>query len=99
MSHDAYTMSARLCDDDGIVRGGSMHRGRDYRCTGHAHFAGEHMYCTSPAHPDNQRPMPELPADLQRILEDPSIVIERDCLVWALLGRAASGENDERESS
>jgi hypothetical protein len=48
---DPYTMSARLCDDDGIVRGGAMHHGTDYPCTGHAHFAGEHIRCSSAGHP------------------------------------------------
>lgn len=27
-----------------------MHHGVDYLCTGHAHFAGEHILCTSVAH-------------------------------------------------
>jgi hypothetical protein len=40
---DPYTMDAKLCDDDGIVRRGAMHHGTDYPCTGHAHFAGEHI--------------------------------------------------------
>jgi hypothetical protein len=94
MSDDPYTMSAKLCDDDGIVRGGSRHDGRDYPCTGHAHFAGEHLYCTSPAHPRNATipSVDELPADLRRVLEDPGVTIARDGLVWALLGRAAVGE-------
>lgn len=48
-----YTMSAKLCDDDGIVRGGAMHHGTDYLCTGHAHYAGEHIQCSSPAHRDD----------------------------------------------
>ncbi|MCA1570074.1 MAG: hypothetical protein LC798_07080 [Chloroflexi bacterium] len=39
-----------LCDDDGVVRSGAMHHGTDYPCTGHAHFAGYHIRCTSPAH-------------------------------------------------
>lgn len=47
---DPYTVNARLCDDDGIVRQGTMHHGADYACTGHAHFAGDHYRCTSPAH-------------------------------------------------
>lgn len=41
-----------LCDDDGVVRGGGMHDGTDYPCTGHAHFGGHHILCTSPAHPE-----------------------------------------------
>lgn len=45
-----YTMGVKLCDDDGIVRSGRFHSGTDYPCTGHAHFAGEHIECTSPAH-------------------------------------------------
>ena len=48
---DPYTMAAALCDDDGIVRGGVMHRGTDYPCTGHAHYAGQHIRCLSPGHP------------------------------------------------
>jgi hypothetical protein len=47
---DPYTSEIALCDDDGIVRGGAMHHGTDYRCTGHAHFSGEHIRCTNPAH-------------------------------------------------
>lgn len=89
---DRYTMSAKLCDDDGIVRGGSMHHGQDYPCTGHAHTLGEHIYCTSPGHERN-RTAPTvddgLPEDLRRVLVDQSIVIERDGLVWAMIGRAA----------
>jgi hypothetical protein len=50
MTSDPYTADARLCDDDGIVRQGAMHHGTNYPCTGHAHFAGEHYRCTSPAH-------------------------------------------------
>lgn len=82
---DPYTMSVKLCDEDGIVRGGAMHDGRDYPCTGHAHTFGEHIFGTSPAH---DRPGMALPKDLARVLSDPSIMIERDGLVWALIGRA-----------
>lgn len=60
---DPYTMAAALCDDDGIVRGGAMHHGTDYPCTGHAHFAGEHIRCTSGGHPDG------LPSDLRAAIE------------------------------
>lgn len=81
---DPYTMSMQLCDDDGVVRGGAMHHGTDYPCTGHAHFAGEHIYCTGPAHTH-----PELPDNLTRLLRDQSIVLERDGAVWALIGREA----------
>lgn len=45
-----FTMELALCDDDGIVRSGRLHQGTDYTCTGGAHFAGEHIRCTSPAH-------------------------------------------------
>jgi hypothetical protein len=83
---DAYTMAAHLCDDDGIVRGGRMHHGTDYPCTGHAHYAGEHIYCTGPAH---EHPTANLPVDLMRVLRDQSIVLERDGAVWALIGREA----------
>lgn len=65
---DPYTMDARLCGDDGIVRGGAMHHGVDYLCTGHAHFAGEHIRCISAAHPDG------LPSDLLAALRDPGLV-------------------------
>lgn len=41
---DPYTMGLVLCDPDGIVRSGR------YPCTGHAHFAGEHIECLSNAH-------------------------------------------------
>lgn len=47
---DPYTAEARLCDDDGVVRQGAMHHGTDYACTAHAHLAGDHIRCTSPAH-------------------------------------------------
>ena len=45
-----FTYAMQLCDDDGIVRRGAMHKGVDYPCTTTAHFTGEHIYCTSPAH-------------------------------------------------
>lgn len=45
-----FTMGLALCDDDGIVRSGRFFKGTEYPCTGHAHFAGEHIECTSPAH-------------------------------------------------
>jgi hypothetical protein len=61
---DPFTMEAKLCDDDGIVRGGSMHHGTDYPCTGSAHYAGEHIRCIGPAHPGG------LPGDLLRLLRD-----------------------------
>lgn len=48
---DPYTHAARLCDDDGIVRRGPMHHGTDYTCTGHAHYGGDHIRCTSAGHP------------------------------------------------
>lgn len=80
MQDDPFTMSARLCHDDGIVRGGPMHHGTDYPCTGHAHYAGEHIRCLSPAHPGN------LPADLMAALEDPSIVLPQDDEVYRLVG-------------
>lgn len=42
---------ARLCDDDGMVRRGSMHRGQDYVCTGGAHPApGVYIRCTNSIH-------------------------------------------------
>lgn len=43
-------MEVALCDSDGIVRRGAMHRGTDYECTGSAHWSGFHIRCTSPAH-------------------------------------------------
>lgn len=60
---DPYTNAANLCDDDGIVRRGPMHRGTDYPCTGHAHFAGHHWRCLSAGHPEG------LPAALMDMLE------------------------------
>jgi hypothetical protein len=27
-----------------------MHHGVDYPCTGHAHYAGQHIECTNPVH-------------------------------------------------
>lgn len=53
---DPYTMDARLCEDDGMVRGGIMHAGTDYFCTGSAHFAGQHIRCTNPRHFVNPPP-------------------------------------------
>lgn len=47
---DDFTSAAKLCDDDGIVRHGPMHKGTDYTCTGSAHFGGEHIRCTNPIH-------------------------------------------------
>ncbi|GAA2701510.1 hypothetical protein ACFY2R_00190 [Micromonospora olivasterospora] len=43
-------MLLRLCEDDGVVRAGGMHHGTDYPCTGSAHFAGAHLFCTNPMH-------------------------------------------------
>lgn len=48
--NDSFTMAVRLCDEDGVVRRGAMHRGTDYPCTGHAHFSGEHIICATPVH-------------------------------------------------
>lgn len=64
---DPFTMELRLCDDDGIVRGGAMHHGTDYPCTGHAHYAGEHIRCISQAHPDG------LPTEVLGLIRDPDI--------------------------
>lgn len=50
-----FGMGLALCDDDGIVRSGRFHKGTDYACTGGAHFAGEHIRCTSPAHAEATR--------------------------------------------
>jgi hypothetical protein len=48
---EPYTSEARLCDDDGIVRRGTMWHGADYACTGSAHpRVGEHVRCTNPRH-------------------------------------------------
>lgn len=49
---DPYTDAMVLCDDDGIVRGGLLHHGKDYVCTGHAHVNGMHIRCLSPGHPE-----------------------------------------------
>lgn len=76
-----YTMSARLCDDDGIVRRGPMHHGTDYTCTGHAHFAGDHIRCESPAHPGNLR------GAVLNLLTDPFVELPGDAAVWRLLGK------------
>ena len=63
---DPYTMATSLCDDDGIVRRGAMHHGADYPCTGHAHFSGEHIRCTSPGHPEG------FPAGFEKALREAS---------------------------
>ncbi len=47
---DPFTDEFQLCDDDGMVRRGALHRGTDYPCTSHAHYAGMHIRCTGPAH-------------------------------------------------
>jgi hypothetical protein len=87
---DPYTMSFALCDDDGTVRSGAMRHGTDYPCTGHAHFAGEHIKCSSPAHYGN------LPRTLQDMLNDPFVELPRDDEVCALLGESAGHRSGER---
>jgi hypothetical protein len=67
---DPYTMATQLCDDDGIVRRGAMHDGASYPCTGHAHFAGHHIRCMSPGHPEG------LPAGLNELLRAPGWIPE-----------------------
>lgn len=42
--HDRFDEGIELCDAEGMVRGAG------YRCTGHAHWQGLHILCTSPAH-------------------------------------------------
>ena len=59
---DPYTTAMPLCDDDGIVRGGAMHHGTDYPCTGHAHHGGHHVRCMSAGHPEG------MPAELWALL-------------------------------
>lgn len=69
---DPYTMALALCDDDGIVRSGAMHHGTDYQCTGHAHYAGEHIRCISPGHPNG------MPRDVLNVLQhDPVAALRR----------------------
>lgn len=46
-----------LCDPDGIVRRGDMHHGQDYPCTGHAHWSGYHIRCTTLIHGDGPVPV------------------------------------------
>lgn len=53
---DPYTAAAVLCDPDGIVRKGPMHHGVDYPCTGHAHYAGQHIACTTAIHTADGQP-------------------------------------------
>lgn len=50
---DPFTMQIALCDPDGTVRRGMLHRGQDYPCTGSAHVMDEHVRCTSLAHAEN----------------------------------------------
>ena len=47
-----------LCDADGVVRRGDMPHGVDYQCTGHAHWFGYHIRCTTPIH--GQEPLPAI---------------------------------------
>jgi len=35
-----------------------MHHGKDYACTGSAHFAGAHIRCTNPRHVQAFNPTP-----------------------------------------
>lgn len=83
---DPYTMAVTLCDDDGIVRRGAMHHGTDYPCTGHAHFQGEHIRCTSPGHPEG------FPAGVEKLLREAS-----DEDVRAALSAAAQGQKNEAD--
>lgn len=54
---DPYTSAMDLCDPDGVVRRGVMHLGTDYPCTGHAHWAGEHIRCTTAIHRTPDEPV------------------------------------------
>lgn len=58
-----FTSEHQLCDDEGVVGGAFLElhnrlramRHREpvlepFQCTSHAHLAGEHIRCTSPAH-------------------------------------------------
>lgn len=56
---ETFDRSARLCDDDGMVRGEYLYHHNwlaqsavtePFACTSHAHLGGEHVQCTSPAH-------------------------------------------------
>ncbi len=60
MSEDPFTMEVQLCNDEGIVCRGPMHHGTDYICTGHAHYSGEHIRCSSPAHVKNNKTVVDL---------------------------------------
>lgn len=92
MNADPYTMAAKLCDDDGIVRSDDFGH---YPCTGHAHADGEHIRCTSPAHRharlvDALLERPEriedpLPEELERLLRDPEIYLPEDRLVLEVI--------------
>jgi hypothetical protein len=86
---DPYTMDAKLCDDDGVVRRGAMHHGTDYTCTGHAHFAGEHIRCISAGHPDG------LPSAMLDALRDPGLLL--DCPVCQAPAGTACGHGPNRE--
>lgn len=88
-----FDLGLALCDD-GVVRGGVMHHGTDYPCTGGAHYAGKHIRCTSPAHPavaaDALPERPErieepLPEDLERVLRDPEFAIPQDVEVHRVI--------------
>jgi hypothetical protein len=82
-------MDAKLCDDDGVVRRGAMHHGTDYTCTGHAHFAGEHIRCISAGHPDG------LPSAMLDALRDPGLLL--DCPVCQAPAGTACGHGPNRE--
>jgi hypothetical protein len=61
VTDDPYTMDLELCDAAGVTHlerlnhlralgGHDRYDGAPFPCTGHAHLAGQHIRCTSPAH-------------------------------------------------
>lgn len=47
---DPYTKAGPLCNNGTVTKNNPMWHGTDYACTGSAHYAGEHIYCTDRSH-------------------------------------------------
>lgn len=57
---DLFTLAGPLCKNGIVTKDNPMWHGTDYSCTGSAHYAGEHIYCTDVSHhqdPYNWYPM------------------------------------------
>jgi hypothetical protein len=80
--HDPFTTEGRLCDDDGMVRRGSMHKGQDFVCTGSAHpESGVHIRCTNPRHYTQPYSPPAEPAVLTALT---GLAVDQEIRSYAL---------------